>query len=158
MDLLVDVGDKQEAITELSFKIKGKKIIGLTQALENELDLFFFFPATVWSCGSCHIPFDKTETHACSEEGDLYSSDTVNRAWSTQHLVLGATPSPPSPRPPIPPKLLLDDTWAPPKRPFIGCLLGSRLEVARRPSSLSQPPWPHFCLSPYIYKMGVPGY
>lgn len=43
MDLLVDVGDKQEAITELSFKIKGKKIIGLTQALENELDLFFFF-------------------------------------------------------------------------------------------------------------------
>lgn len=30
MDLLVDVGDKQEAITELSFEIKGKKIIGLT--------------------------------------------------------------------------------------------------------------------------------
>lgn len=41
MDLLVDVGDKQEAITELSFDLKGERIIGLIQALENEP---IFFP------------------------------------------------------------------------------------------------------------------
>lgn len=88
MDLLVDVGDKQEAITELSFDLKGERIIGLIQALENEPN---FFSATVWSSGSRHIPFDKTGKHARSEEGNLYSSELVNRALSTQHLVRGTS-------------------------------------------------------------------
>lgn len=76
MDLLADVGDKWEAVTQLSFVIQGGKIYGLIQTLENKLDIFSSLE--FWLTLLKYLIWQDKKA-AYSEEGNLYSSGVVNR-------------------------------------------------------------------------------